>query len=275
MRKLLISLLLVSAAASPALADPGDKADRQAARAERQQAHEQARAERSAPAERPQFNGRGPSVAPGGGPQQFVRGGGGGNGPDRPQFAGRPDPRQAEAFRGDRDAARQQRFDDRDARRDQRQQVIQDRRFDNEALRRQDRPLPPVMRPRVPVVSNVPRPWTQPPVRVDNRRGDDVRWSTDWRRDNRYDWRHWRDRNRNRFRIGIYYDPFGWGYQSFDIGWRLWPNYYSSSYWINDPWQYRLPYAPAGTQWIRYYNDALLVDMYTGEVVDVIHGFFW
>ena len=38
---------------------------------------------------------------------------------------------------------------------------------------------------------------------------------------------------------------------------------------------YQLPYAPPGTQWVRYYNDVLLVDMYTGQVVDVIHGFFW
>jgi hypothetical protein len=28
-------------------------------------------------------------------------------------------------------------------------------------------------------------------------------------------------------------------------------------------------------RWIRYYNDALLVDVYTGEVVDAIRGFFW
>src|SRR5437764_4603145 len=47
MRKLLISILLASAAASPALADRPDHSDRDAARAERQQAHDSARAERS------------------------------------------------------------------------------------------------------------------------------------------------------------------------------------------------------------------------------------
>ena len=46
-------------------------------------------------------------------------------------------------------------------------------------------------------------------------------------------------------------------------------------YWINDPWQYRLPYAPPGYRWIRYWDDAMLVDTWTGEVVDVIHNFFW
>ena len=99
-------------------------------------------------------------------------------------------------------------------------------------------------------------------------------WNRDWRNDRRYDWRDYRERHRSIFRIGIYYDPFGYGYRSFDIGYRLYPNYYGQQYWI-DPGMYSLPFPPPGTQWVRYWNDALLVDMYTGEVVDVIHGFFW
>jgi hypothetical protein len=157
-------------------------------------------------------------------------------------------------------------------------QLMQDRheRFGgDERLRHLDRPLPPVMRTHVPVISDVPRPGTQPPLRVENHRRDSVRWSGDWRRDNRYDWRRWRNRHRSWFNVGIYYDPFGWGYQPYSIGWRMWPNYYSSSFWINDPWEYRLPYAPPGTRWIRYYNDALLVDEWTGEVLDVEYNFFW
>ena len=55
----------------------------------------------------------------------------------------------------------------------------------------------------------------------------------------------------------------------------MWPSYYSSRYWINDPWYYRLPYAPPGTRWVRYYDDAILVDMWSGQVVDVIYNFFW
>ncbi len=130
-------------------------------------------------------------------------------------------------------------------------------------------------RTRTQVMNGVPAQGTQPPLRVDNHRRDHVRWNTDWRNDHRYDWRRWRNNHRSSFHLGIYYDPFGWNYQPFSIGYRLWPNYYSSSYWINDPWQYRLPYAPPGTQWIRYYDDALLVDMYSGQVVDVIRNFFW
>jgi hypothetical protein len=100
-------------------------------------------------------------------------------------------------------------------------------------------------------------------------------WRTDWRHDGRYDWRDWRRKHRSHFHLGFYYDPFGWDYLRYGIGWRLWPNYYRSSFWLNDPWQYRLPPAYGPYRWIRYYNDALLVNIYTGEVVDVEYNFFW
>ena len=100
-------------------------------------------------------------------------------------------------------------------------------------------------------------------------------WSTNWRNNSQYDWQNHRRHHRSWFHLGFYYDPFGWGYNPYQIGWRLWPSYYSSNYWINDPWQYRLPYAPPGTRWVRYYDDAILVDMWSGQVVDVIYNFFW
>ena len=127
-----------------------------------------------------------------------------------------------------------------------------------------------------PVVSRVPREGTQPPP-PEARRGDRVasHWRGDWRRDRRYDWWNWRRRNRARFHLGFYFDPFGWSYRRYSIGWRLWPVYYGRSYWLSDPWSYRLPYAPPGYRWIRYYDDALLVDTWDGRVVDVIHNFFW
>ena len=81
MRKLLISILLASAAASPAIAGPRDQSDRDTARAERAEA-KQARAEarsearsehRNAPSrsQRPQFTGQGHVGAANGG-GQFV-----------------------------------------------------------------------------------------------------------------------------------------------------------------------------------------------------------
>ena len=181
MRKVLISLLLASAAASPALAERPDNSDRQQAREERQQARE------------------------------------------------------------DRQSARAE---------------------------------PRVFHTRPPVVSNVPRPGTQPPLRVERNRAP-VQWSSNWRNNSRYDWQDHRRHHRSIFHLGFYFDPFGWGYNPYQIGWRMWPSYYSNRYWINDPWYYRLPYAPPGTQWVRYYDDAILVDTWSGQVVDVIYNFFW
>jgi Ni/Co efflux regulator RcnB len=147
------------------------------------------------------------------------------------------------------------------------------------SLRQLDRPLPRVMQGRTPVVSQIPREGTQPPLRAEsrnhNRTGNWTSWNHNWRDDNRYDWRSWRNHHRSHFHLSFYYDPFGWSYRPYSIGWRLWPSYYSSRYWISDPWEYRLPYAPPGYRWIRYWDDALLVDTFTGEVVDVIHNFFW
>ena len=101
------------------------------------------------------------------------------------------------------------------------------------------------------------------------------RWSGDWRRDHRYDWRSYRSRYSSLFRLGRYSDPYRYGYRRFSIGFNLWPSYYGSNNWLNDPWQYRLPPAYGPYRWVRYYDDALLVNIYTGQVVDVINSFFW
>jgi len=101
-------------------------------------------------------------------------------------------------------------------------------------------------------------------------------WNRGWRNDSRYDWQRYRYANRNLYRPGRYYVPYrGHTYSRFSIGLFLSAPLYANRYWIADPWQYRLPPAYAGTQWVRYYDDVLLVDLYTGEVIDVIHDFFW
>ena len=65
---------------------------------------------------------------------------------------------------------------------------------------------------------------------------------------------------------GAYYDPFGRDqHRSMGSAGGLWPSYYRSNYWLNDPWQYRLPPAYGPYRWVRYYNDALLVNIYTGR----------
>ena len=127
-------------------------------------------------------------------------------------------------------------------------------------------------------ISRTPQFGTEPPPPATfnrDRQSDHRRWRHDWRRDDRYDWRDWRRRHRSSFHLGFYLDPFGWDYARYGIGWRLWPSYYSSRFWLNDTWQYRLPPAYGPYRWIRYHDDALLVNIYTGEVVDVEYDFFW
>jgi Ni/Co efflux regulator RcnB len=149
---------------------------------------------------------------------------------------------------------------------------------DGDGLVQPTRPLPRVLDPNRRRVSRTPLPGTEPPppetataVVAEPRH----RWRGDWRRDRRFDWRDHRRRHRSLFRLGFYFDPFGWRYHRYGIGWRLWPSYYSSRYWLHDPWMYRLPPAYGPYRWVRYYDDALLVNIYTGRVVDVIHNFFW
>ncbi|MCY1671420.1 RcnB family protein [Novosphingobium sp. SL115] len=114
----------------------------------------------------------------------------------------------------------------------------------------------------------------------DNRRssyrGDYRQWSNDWRRDQRYNWSGYRDSNRYHYRMPRYAAPYrGYNYSRFSIGIFLNSGFYGRNYWINDPWSYRLPAAYGPYRWVRYYDDVMLVDVYSGEVVDVIYDFFW
>jgi len=102
-------------------------------------------------------------------------------------------------------------------------------------------------------------------------------WDRDWRRNQTYDWQRYRQANRHVYHAPRYYAPRGWdyGYRRFSIGISLWSGLYADRYWIGDPGYYRLPPAYGPLRWVRYYDDALLVDIRTGYVVDVIHDFFW
>jgi nickel/cobalt transporter regulator len=111
----------------------------------------------------------------------------------------------------------------------------------------------------------------------DNNRNNNSRWNNGWRNNNRYDWRGYRNSNRNAYRLPRYYAPsgYGYGYRRFGIGFTLSSILFSQNYWINDPYSYRLPEVYGPYRWVRYYNDALLVDIYTGEVVDTVYDIFW
>jgi hypothetical protein len=148
----------------------------------------------------------------------------------------------------------------------------------NRDLVQQRREAPRVFEPAQRRISRTPVLGTEPPApRTAAQRiaRPERSWRTDWRKDHRYNWHDWRRRHRSHFHLGLYYDPYGWDYFRYGVGWRLWPSYYRSSYWLNDPWQYRLPPAYGPYRWVRYHYDAVLVNIYTGEVVDIVYNFFW
>ncbi|MEO8374982.1 MAG: RcnB family protein [Sphingomonas bacterium] len=111
--------------------------------------------------------------------------------------------------------------------------------------------------------------------RGDRNRGGN--WNRSWRQDNRYNWSDRRNRNRDAFHLPRYYAPYGWGYgyRRFGIGFELSSILYEQNYWIDDPSYYGLPEAYGPYRWVRYYNDALLVDIYSGQVVDTVYDIFW
>ena len=316
MRKVLFSLLLATAAATPALARPTDNdqrsntienriAAKQEARAERQQNHEEARPQaesRDVRADfhpsRPDFSSQvnaGPGNRPnfdrpqGSRPVETDRQGDrrfGGSSEQRQwsrpadmtsqspdaRFEGRS-PDQRQWSRPDRNAQQSpSRFDgqsnvesvtnwrshERDAARQE--------RFGESELRGYTRTPPSYARP------DRPAPIPETAYRYGGR---SPQWNTNWHNDRRYDWRNYREHHRSTFRVGVYYDPFGWGYQRFNVGWRLYPAYYEQNYWLTDPYMYDLPPAPYPLQWVRYYDDALLVNVFTGQVEDVMYDFFW
>lgn len=267
MRKILISLLMASAAMTPAAVYAQDSA------ADRRAAREQARAERaSAREERSSSREERSSVR-------------------EERSSGRED---RAAVREERAAAREQAANprsnrveraqigapavavDRDGRHQQRVARQTERAEDRAARRAQYAAAREARRNAgPPPVSRTPQPNTQPPPPATSRPVSTPVWNGNWRHNHRYDWYNWRRKNRWLFSLGFYSDPFGWGYSPYSVGWRMWPSYYSQNYWLNDPWQYRLPYAPPGTRWVRYYDDAILVDTWSGQVVDVIYDFFW
>jgi len=285
MRKLIFSILLASAAASPALAqDHGrwhnDEAqgDRAQAHEERQQQREQAREQRGGGGEPARVQQQTPPPSPQAQPQFEAR---------RQQWQGRQqNDGQQQQWQG-------RRFDERNNAQGQvqAQQIEQQRQFDRAGRGFEGRQRDQAGQwqgQRYQGQTYQGQRYQGQNYQGQNYQGQrwsqsgqwnqgsrwSGNWNRDWRNDRRYDWRRYRDSHRSTFHIGVYFDPFGYGYRPFDIGYRLHPFYYQERYWI-DPAMYQLPYPPPGTMWVRYWNDALLVDMYSGEVVDVIRDFFW
>ncbi len=85
----------------------------------------------------------------------------------------------------------------------------------------------------------------------------------------------YRGRTFGRFNAGPFRYPGGWGYRRWGVGAYLPALFLTDAYFLGDWGGYDLGPPPPGCRWVRYGPDALLVNVYTGEVVDVAYGVFW
>lgn len=79
----------------------------------------------------------------------------------------------------------------------------------------------------------------------------------------------------HRFHAGIYRAPPGYVYRRWSFGAFLPAVYWGRNYWITDFLTFGLFAPPVGLVWVRYGPDALLIDEYTGEIIQVDYGVFF
>jgi Ni/Co efflux regulator RcnB len=79
----------------------------------------------------------------------------------------------------------------------------------------------------------------------------------------------------HRFHAGPYRAPRGYAYRRWVFGERLPGIYFAPAFWITDFLAFDLFAPPDGYVWVRYGPDALLIDQYTGEIIQVDYGVFY
>jgi Ni/Co efflux regulator RcnB len=89
-------------------------------------------------------------------------------------------------------------------------------------------------------------------------------------REDMQDWRH-RYRGNDRAFRGDRWNGNS-GYTAFRPGWQVKRDFYGSRYQLANPGRYGLPPAYGANRWIRHHDDALLVNLRSGQVVRVIRN---
>jgi len=79
----------------------------------------------------------------------------------------------------------------------------------------------------------------------------------------------------HRYHFGAYRRPSGWYAHRWVYGERLPHAWFARDYWIGNYVTFGLIAPPDGYEWIRVGDDALLVDVDTGEVLQVEYGVFY
>lgn len=85
----------------------------------------------------------------------------------------------------------------------------------------------------------------------------------------------YRGRAFERIRSEAFVYPRGWGYRRWEVGAFLPPVFLASDSWYADWDLIGLPPPPPDYQWVRYGSDLLLVELTTGEVIDVVYDVFY
>lgn len=76
------------------------------------------------------------------------------------------------------------------------------------------------------------------------------------------------------FQIGPYHPPAGWSARHWAYGQVLPRAYWTASYLLADYWLFGLEVPPVGYEWVRDGADAILVNVTTGEILQVEYGVF-
>jgi Ni/Co efflux regulator RcnB len=86
---------------------------------------------------------------------------------------------------------------------------------------------------------------------------------------------HQNFRAERRFRAGAYARPRGFYEHRWAWGETLPPLFWAQQYWILDFADYDLPPPPYGAVWVRVNDDAVLIDQYSGMIIEVDYGVFY
>jgi Ni/Co efflux regulator RcnB len=76
------------------------------------------------------------------------------------------------------------------------------------------------------------------------------------------------------YHIGVYHRPAGWVAHRWAYGEVLPRAYWASPYILADYWLFALEVPPVGYEWVRDDTDAILVNVSTGEILQVEYGVF-
>ena len=99
----------------------------------------------------------------------------------------------------------------------------------------------------------------------------------EWNRHRNFDRNAWQQNQRaeRRYHWNRYQRPQGWYYRRWTFGMILPSLFWGRQYWIDSYWSYGLMNPPYGYVWVRYGDDAMLVNVETGNILRVEYGLFY